>query len=184
VTHVNDEEQAKHRTGTSAIYAKPEESTLDSKYIYVSYDVATDLADFVARDSQFFHTFSDSITIVKPKFERRSEGTLAPRFIDQTARIGLELLSDRLGQIEVKLDGLESRLEMLTTVTAELRKAQDAVVPQTAYSSSFYMGAGLSAFAGVLGYAYFGGFLGTLLAAAATGPFLMSILGLFYSSKQ
>ena len=55
---------------------------------------------------------------------------------------------------------------------------------KSAYSNAFYMGAGLSAFAGIVGYAYFGGYLGLLLGAAAMGPFLMSILGLHYSREQ
>lgn len=55
---------------------------------------------------------------------------------------------------------------------------------QVDYSNAFYMGAGLSAFAGILGYVYFGGHLGLLLGAAAIGPFLMSILGLHYSRER
>jgi len=52
------------------------------------------------------------------------------------------------------------------------------------YSKGYYMSAGLSAFAGVVGYAYFGGILGLLLIAASAGPFLISLLGLYRSQQR
>jgi hypothetical protein len=88
----------------------------------------------------------------------------------------------------IQLESLRSEIITLTERILDLDKEVQRQawllkneLQSVNYSNAFYMGAGLSAFAGIVGYLYFGGYVGLLSIVAASGPFLMSILGLIRS---
>jgi len=102
---------------------------------------------------------------------------------DETASLKSDL--ERFRPYIIKESGFVEVTRLTPEAVEFLREeVRRQLKSQADYSNAFYMGAGLSAFAGILGYAYFGGYLGLLLGAAAIGPFLMSVLGLYYSGER
>jgi len=102
--------------------------------------------------------------------------------ITDTISLSPELKNQLNNQVQEYLRSPEFT-DFASRVLASCLQEKLELSRKESYSNAFYMGAGLSAFAGAIGYLYFGGFLGSLSIIAAAGPFLMSILGLMRLRK-
>jgi hypothetical protein len=123
------------------------------------------LREFVRRNPRLFHG-----------------GLIAPLSLEKEKSPDekLDMLVDKVNDLSMQIDQLISmqRWEMLETRSRLQTKIEHD------YSNGFYMSAGLSAFGGLLGFLYFGGYLGALSLLAAAGPFLISVWGLARSRRR
>ena len=115
-----------------------------------------------------------------------------PKLFEQlSARVPMKPEERDIHRAGDVLELLLKRLDSLSRQNAELIQLQRRLIvlsrhrrPESEtvdYSNTFYFGAGMSAFVGILGYLYFGGSLGVSLSLAAAGPFLLSLWGLLRS---
>jgi len=84
-------------------------------------------------------------------------------------------------EVLLNADPLSLRLSELSWEVAQLRnelKTMMEVQSQEVGMTTYYFGAGFSAFLALLGYLYFPGIIGILIILSAMGPLIMSLAGL------